>query len=144
MNRYAYTFAWNAVKQTIGFIRIIISIRKETEEGAKVSEKSKQLKFYRMLLIINDMYNRSWSNLMIPGFKAIIMGANILTLYGTIRFSSKIDISVYIWCPMLLAFLSGVMLTIPPVFASIYHLSSTIIRKSKHDTCTFPASNLKS
>ncbi len=83
-----------------------------------------------MLLILNDMYNRTWSNIMIPGFQAVFIVSNILTLYGTIRFSASLELFVYFWCPTLAILFSGIMGIIPPVFASLYNISLNIIRKS--------------
>ena len=80
-----------------------------------------------MLHIINDLYNGSWANLMIPGFKLILFVAVICALYGTIRFSGSIEIMVFLWCPMLVIFLGGIFVLLPPLFASVYERSIRII-----------------
>jgi len=87
------------------------------------------LKYYKSLLIINDMYNTSWANLMIPGIKLLFLGAVISAFYGTIRFSGSIEIMIYIWCPMLVIFVGGIFVLLPPLLASVHELSIQIIGK---------------
>jgi len=82
-----------------------------------------------MLFILNDMFNRSWANLMIPGFKFLIIIVIVSALYGTIRFSNSVEFLVFIWCPMMACFLGIVIVLIPPMFASLQELSVSVIGK---------------
>ena len=90
-----------------------------------------KLKYYKMLYILNNLYNESWSVFLIPGFKVIIMIDTILPLYGTIRYFISTEYLGFIWCPMMAAFLGLIMTVIPPIFASIQELSWPILGIAK-------------
>jgi len=82
-----------------------------------------------MLYIQNILYNRTWSNLVIPGFKFLIVTTVIFVLYGTIQFSATEDLATYLWCPMVAAAGLFVAILIPPIFASIHSMSLEVIGK---------------
>jgi len=87
------------------------------------------VQLYKMLYILNNLYNRTWSNLLIPTFKSLIMALVIFALYGTIQFSATEELALYIWCPMVFVVGSFIVILIPPVFASVHSMSVEVIGK---------------
>ncbi len=86
-----------------------------------------------MMFILNNLFNLSWSRLMVPGLKFDLLFGLMFTLFATIRFSGKIQLEIYIWSPIIFFFNSVIMILTPPFLARMYERSQLILLLKKRN-----------